>query len=86
MLMKMAQVDKDGNFKVVGDVRVLYACMMLIRTRICFEMNNYTFASLQIALRYAVVRRQFATLDKSKQERQIIDYQTSQHILVPILA
>jgi hypothetical protein len=74
MLMKMVSVDKEGKFKVAGDVRVLYACMMLIRTRICFEMCNSTFIALTIALRYAVVRRQFATLDKSKQERQVIDY------------
>jgi len=57
MLMKMAQVDKAGNFKQSGDMRVLYATMMLIRTRIIFEMNNSMFASLNIALRYAAVRR-----------------------------
>jgi acyl-CoA oxidase len=86
MLMNMANVDKDGTFKLIGDMRVLYSTMMLIRTRICCEMNNPMFASLTIALRYASVRRQFATIDKSRQERQILDYQTMQHILVPILA
>lgn len=44
------------------------------------------FASLAIALRYAAVRRQFATIDKSREERQILDYQTLQHILVPELS
>lgn len=48
--------------------------MMLIRTRIVFTMNLSMFAALTIALRYAAVRRQFATIDKSKEERLIIDY------------
>lgn len=76
MLMGMAEVSKDGAFKKVGDPRVLYATMMLIRTRIVFTMNHSMFAALTIALRYAAVRRQFATIDKSKEERRIIDYQT----------
>lgn len=74
MLMGMAEVSKDGSFKQVGDPRVLYATMMLIRTRIVFTMNLSMFAALKIALRYAAVRRQFATIDKSKEERLIIDY------------
>jgi len=86
MLMRMANVDKAGKMNVVGDMRVLYTTMMLIRTRIVFIMNEYMFNALNIALRYASVRRQFATIEKSKQERQILDYQTMQHILTPELA
>lgn len=74
MLMSMAKVDKLGNFELIGDLRVLYSTMMLIRTRIVIEMNNPMFMSLTIALRYAAVRRQFATIEKSRQERQILDY------------
>ncbi len=47
-------------------MRVIYATMMLIRTRICFEMNVPMFGALAIALRYAVVRRQFVTIHNSK--------------------
>lgn len=76
MLMNMANVSKEGEFKLIGDMRVLYSTMMLIRTRIVGEMNMPMFASLTIAMRYAAVRRQFATIDKSREERQILDYQT----------
>jgi acyl-CoA oxidase len=43
MLMSMASVDKEGNFKLIGDMRVLYSTMMLIRTRIVCEMNKPMF-------------------------------------------
>lgn len=57
MLMAMAEVSKDGSFKKIGDPRVLYATMMLIRTRIVFTMNLSMFAALKIGFRYASVRR-----------------------------
>jgi len=57
MLMAMANVEKDGKFNLIGDMRVLYATMMLIRTRIVFSMNTHMFAACNIALRYAAVRR-----------------------------
>lgn len=72
----MATVSKEGKFKIIGDMRALYSTMMLIRTRIINEMNQVMFASLTMALRYASVRRQFATVENSKEERQILDYQT----------
>jgi len=86
MMMGMAKIDKEGNFSKSGDPRALYASMMLVRTRIVNEMNHRMFEALTIALRYATVRRQFATIEKSKVERQIINYQTFQHRIVPILA
>ena len=66
MLMGMTNVEKDGEFSVVGDPRVLYSTMMLIRNRIVRLMHTGMFQALAIAFRYAVVRRQFATIDKSR--------------------
>lgn len=76
MLMGMANVDKNGKFSLSGDPRVLYASMMLIRNRIVDEMYIRMFEVLTITLRYAVVRRQFSTVHQSKEERQILEYQT----------
>jgi len=70
MMMKMTNVSKEGKVTASGgDPRVMYTSMMLIRTRIISEMYTWMLAGLTIALRYAVVRRQFATIDKSKVER-----------------
>lgn len=86
MLMGLASVDKLGKFKILRDMRVLYSTMLYIRTLICTSVGNFLSGSLQIAIRYACVRRQFATIKGSKDERQIIDYQTLQHVLTPLLA
>ena len=42
--------------------------------------------ALTIGLRYSVVRRQFRNISGQKDETQIIDYQTQQMKLFPILA
>jgi len=76
MLMGLASVDKFGKFKILRDMRVLYSTMLYIRTVICASVGNFLSGALQIAIRYACVRRQFATIKGSKDERQIIDYQT----------
>lgn len=86
MLMGLAEVEKDGTFSLKKDIRVLYSSMMLIRMVIVCDTVHTLYAALQIAIRYAAVRRQFTTLQDSKQERKILDYQTLQHELTPILA
>ena len=85
MLMGLAEVEKDGTFSIKKDMRVLYTTMMLIRLTIACDTVNILYTSLQIAIRYAAVRRQFTTLQESKQERKILDYQTLQHELTPIV-
>lgn len=85
MLMGLAEVEKDGTFSIKKDMRVLYTTMMLIRLTIACDTVNILYASLQIAIRYAAVRRQFTTLQESKEERKILDYQTLQHELTPIV-
>lgn len=55
--MGVASVERDGSFKLKGDPRVLYSTMMLIRMTIITDVPNYLLSALQIALRYASVRR-----------------------------
>lgn len=57
MLMGLASVDKQGKFKILRDMRVLYTTMLFIRTLICVSVGNFLSAALQIAIRYACVRR-----------------------------
>lgn len=74
MLMGVAELSKEGEFTLKADPKVLYTTMMLIRTSIVVECPSFNLVCLQIALRYASVRRQFATISGSKNERKIIDY------------
>jgi len=86
MLMEIVELNKEGAFTVKGDPKVLYTTMMLIRTTIILECPHFSARTLVIALRYSAVRRQFATIKGSKSERKIIDYQTFQADLTPLLA
>lgn len=57
MLMGLAEVEKDGTFSIKKDMRVLYSTMMLIRLALVCDTVNFLFTALQIAIRYAAVRR-----------------------------
>ena len=86
LFMKYTRVDKDGNFSVAGDTRVLYSVMMNIRTQIVWHCGWGLAKALLIGIRYSAVRRQFKNTAGSKQETKLIDYQTQQMKLVPLLA
>lgn len=87
MLMKFAKLDREGNFSVEGDLRVLYSIMLVTRVGILYACGYYLSRALTIATRYACVRRQFATIPGQKGiERRIIDYQTQQFKLTIPLA
>ena len=74
MLMGLCEVNKEGEFTLKGDPRVLYSVMMYIRMLIIKECGNITMCSAQIAMRYAAVRRQFSTQVGNKEERTILNY------------
>lgn len=86
MLMGFCTVDKEGEFSINGDLRVLYTTMMVIRNYITNSCGHQAFQSIKIGLRYACVRRQFRTVHGSKVERPLIDYQTHLHIYGTLLA
>lgn len=62
MLMGLSEVDREGNFNIIGDPRALYVVMMTIRKWIITESPVYMAQALTIALRYGAVRRQFKTI------------------------
>lgn len=86
LLSKFIDVDRDGSFSIKGDTRELYSVMMLIRTFIMLSTKTFLARALTIAIRYSTVRRQFRNISGQKDETQIIDYQTQQMKLFPILA
>ena len=78
MLMGLCEVSKEGEMSLKGDLRVLYSVMMAIRMAIVQSIGSYFMTkACQISFRYCCVRRQFSTQQGTKEERKVIDYQTT---------
>jgi len=86
MLSGFSKINKDGEFEMLGDLRALYAVMMMVRLHIVKNAGYCLARPVLIAVRYAIVRRQFKTQVGSKTERKIMDYQTHMYKLGPIVA
>jgi len=87
MLRKYIEVTREGKLVKKGDMRTLYGIMMETRVFIVGNAPQSLAMALNIATRYAVVRRQFATLESgNKLERKLLDYQTHMFKFGPLLA
>lgn len=86
MMMGLCDVSKEGEFSLKGDPRVLYSVMMAIRTQIAGYSGVLALNAIQIAMRYCCVRRQFSTISGEKDERKVIDYQTTSFTLAKLLS
>ncbi|XP_050555124.1 probable peroxisomal acyl-coenzyme A oxidase 1 [Spodoptera frugiperda] len=80
MLMKNAQVLKDGTFKRSPNSKLTYGTMVYVRVVIVNGMANQLARAVTIAVRYSAVRRQ-SELKPDAGEPQILDYVTQQHKL-----
>ncbi|RLV99391.1 hypothetical protein DV515_00009971 [Chloebia gouldiae] len=85
MLMKYAQVEPDGTYvKPVSD-KLTYGTMVFIRSLIVGDSARSLSRACTIAIRYSAVRHQ-SELKPGEPEPQILDYQTQQYKLFPLLA
>jgi len=66
--------------------RINYVTMMYVRSQIIYESGKNLARGCTIAIRYACVRRQGFVSESSDEERQVIDYVSLQHTLLPLLA
>ncbi|KAJ8736597.1 hypothetical protein PYW08_007253 [Mythimna loreyi] len=85
MLMKNAQVLKDGTFKKSPNSKLTYGTMVYVRVVIVNAMANQLARAVTIAVRYSAVRRQ-SELKPNAGEPQILDYVTQQHKLFIAIA
>eukprot|EP00475_Leptophrys_vorax_P018391 TRINITY_DN2514_c0_g1_i2.p1 TRINITY_DN2514_c0_g1~~TRINITY_DN2514_c0_g1_i2.p1 ORF type:complete len:569 (+),score=167.08 TRINITY_DN2514_c0_g1_i2:69-1775(+) len=85
MLMRFAKVDADGTFSKPNHSKLSYGTMVFVRATIVDTCYKYIARAVTIAVRYSIVRRQFEPA-KNQPETQIIDYQTQQFKLFPLLA
>uniref|UniRef100_A0A8C5RAN6 Acyl-coenzyme A oxidase n=1 Tax=Leptobrachium leishanense TaxID=445787 RepID=A0A8C5RAN6_9ANUR len=85
MLMKYAQVKPDGTYvKPVSD-KLTYGTMVFIRSMIVGDSARSLSRACTIAIRYSAVRHQ-SEIRAGEPEPQIMDFQTQQYKLFPLLA
>uniref|UniRef100_A0A3P8XR21 Acyl-coenzyme A oxidase n=1 Tax=Esox lucius TaxID=8010 RepID=A0A3P8XR21_ESOLU len=85
MLMKYAKVDADGTYTKPPRDKLTYGTMVFIRSMIVGEAGLALSKACTIAIRYSAVRRQ-SEIRPGEGEPQILDYQTQQYKLFPLLA
>lgn len=86
MLARFAYVDKEGTFEMRGNPKAIYQTMVEIRYQIIAAAGMHIKKALLVGTRYAVCRRQFASVSGSKVERKIMDYQSHLHKFGPLLS
>ncbi|XP_067353702.1 peroxisomal acyl-coenzyme A oxidase 1 isoform X1 [Channa argus] len=85
MLMKYAKVEPDGTYVKPPSSKLTYGTMVFIRSMIVGVSAQTLAKSCTIAIRYSAVRRQ-SEIRPGEPEPQILDYQTQQYKLFPLLA
>lgn len=86
MLMGNAQVLEDGTYIKPKTERHAYGTMIFVRAMIVLDQAARGLAqAATIAIRYSCIRRQ-SELRPGEPEPQILDYQTQQYKLFPLLA
>lgn len=94
MLMRWAQVSPEGNYFNPPKPQLSYGALISGRVSIVNGSAEAAKKALTIAIRYAAIRRQFpspsfASGDQSvsaSSEMQILDYQSTQYRLMPLIA
>ncbi|XP_015269969.1 PREDICTED: peroxisomal acyl-coenzyme A oxidase 1 isoform X1 [Gekko japonicus] len=85
MLMKFAKVEPDGTYVKPLSDKLTYGTMVFIRSIIVGDSARSLARACTIAIRYSAVRHQ-SELKPGEPEPQILDYQTQQYKLFPLLA
>ncbi|ELW68301.1 Peroxisomal acyl-coenzyme A oxidase 1 [Tupaia chinensis] len=85
MLMKYAQVKPDGTYVNPVSNKLTYGTMVFVRSLLVGEAARSLSKACTIAIRYSAVRHQ-SEIKPGEPEPQILDFQTQQYKLFPLLA
>ncbi|XP_070533525.1 peroxisomal acyl-coenzyme A oxidase 1-like [Ptychodera flava] len=85
MMMKFAQVTRDGSYIKPVNSRMTYASMVLMRVAFTEGAAKVLSQACMISVRYSAVRHQ-TEMTPGGGEPQILDYQSQQYKLFPIVA
>eukprot|EP01104_Vermistella_antarctica_P002183 TRINITY_DN1234_c1_g2_i1.p1 TRINITY_DN1234_c1_g2~~TRINITY_DN1234_c1_g2_i1.p1 ORF type:complete len:743 (+),score=193.26 TRINITY_DN1234_c1_g2_i1:133-2229(+) len=94
MLARYASLSREGVYQKPVHSKLAYATMVHVRAHIVIGSGRKLARAATIAIRYSCVRRQFPKppdasgeiKGASGEEQPIINYQTQQHKLLPLLA
>lgn len=85
MLMKYAQVKPDGTYVKPVSNKLTYGTMVFVRSFLVGAAAQSLSKACTIAIRYSAVRHQ-SEIKPGEPEPQVLDFQTQQYKLFPILA
>jgi acyl-CoA oxidase len=85
MLMRYSKVLEDGTYIKPENDKIVYSGMLSIRATLPLQVATMLAKGVAIAIRYSCVRRQ-SELTPGQREPQVLDFQTQQHKLLPLLA
>ncbi|KAI9250226.1 acyl-CoA dehydrogenase/oxidase C-terminal [Phascolomyces articulosus] len=85
MLMRFAQVSKEGVYSPPVHSKASYGSMVRLRVGILSDAGWKLAKAATIAVRYCTSRRQFNT-DQNGLESQVISYSSVRHRLYPLVA
>ncbi|KAL4235299.1 Peroxisomal acyl-coenzyme A oxidase 1 [Mactra antiquata] len=85
MLMRHAKVEVDGTYIPAKNSKITYGSMMNLRALIVGSCAVSLAQAATIATRYSAVRRQ-TEVRPGGEEAQVLDYQTQQEKLFPMIA
>jgi len=95
--MRFASLSADGRYQPSPHAKLSYGTMVFVRSWIVIEASRYLARAITVAIRYSAVRLQFPKEvseadkqvrgnNKTREEEQVLNYQTQQHQLFPLLA
>ncbi|KAI8379209.1 acyl-CoA dehydrogenase/oxidase C-terminal [Radiomyces spectabilis] len=86
MLQKHTKVSRSGAVKEPKLQQLTYGALLQGRVAMVVDSGNVSKKALSIAIRYAAVRRQFASSKSGGIETKLLDYPIHQRRLMPLLA
>ena len=96
MCARFASLSQAGEYRPSINAKLSYGTMVFVRSWIVIEASRYLARALTVAVRYSAVRLQFPKetdhnssvrrVGGHREEAQVLEYQTQQHQLFPLLA
>ncbi|KAG1055545.1 hypothetical protein G6F43_002500 [Rhizopus delemar] len=86
MLQKHTKVSRTGDVKEPKLQQLTYGALLQGRVTMVADSGHVSKKALTIAIRYAAVRRQFASSNANGVETKLLDYPIHQRRLMPLLA